>query len=326
MRVDIRVPMGLPVPQVAEFIRRCEDAGFTGVDVHDHPHSGRDVYVVLALAAERTTRLVLCPATSNPITRHPVVVASLGQALSEIAPGRVRLTLAPGFLAVRSVGRPRATVGFVRETVVTIRRLLAGEAVSFGSVETRLRSTSRPGVPVYVLAAGPRMVELAGEVADGALLMVGLHPHSIAAARRLLEQGARRAGRDLRDFPTIFIATLALESGSSPPWPRRWFWPGQPWLAYPSRANLYWLRQAGLEVRDTDIPQGLTEEQVERICDAFGLFGPPEACADRLLRLQEEAAIDHVFLFPAHTHETAYDMPVREVDAFRTVIAPRLGL
>ena len=64
---------------------------------------------------------------------------------------------------------------------------------------------------MYLLAAGPRMVELAGEVADGAFLMVGLHPASVAAARRHLEAGARRAGRSLDGFHTVFIVTIALE-------------------------------------------------------------------------------------------------------------------
>ena len=66
MHVDIRVPVGLPVPGVVDFIARCEDAGLDGVGVHDHPHSGRDVYVTLGLAAQRTSRLRLFPATSSP--------------------------------------------------------------------------------------------------------------------------------------------------------------------------------------------------------------------------------------------------------------------
>ncbi len=322
MRVDIRVPVGWPVPQVADFIRRCEDAGFHGVGVHDHPHSGRDVYVTLALAAERTSRLVLYPATSNPVTRHPLVLASLAHSLDEIAPGRVRLSVAPGFLAVRSIGRHRARIETIREAVVVIRRLLAGETVPFGSTQTRLRNTSRPAVPVYLLAAGPHMVELAGEVADGALLMVGLHPRSVTAARQRLQEGARRTGRDLRDFPTVFIAPFALDPESHL-WPKRYFAPGHPWVTYPSRSNLFWLREAGL-----DIPEDLnaiTDTLSREICDAFGLFGPPEACAERMLRARDEAGVEHVFLFPAHTHDTAYDMPAREVEAFRTVIAPRIG-
>ena len=78
LRVDIRVPVGLPVLETASFIERCEAAGFSGVGIHDHQHSGRDVYLTLALAAERTTRLSLYPATSNPVTRHPAVLACQG--------------------------------------------------------------------------------------------------------------------------------------------------------------------------------------------------------------------------------------------------------
>src|SRR5215510_11405816 len=110
VRVDIRVPVGLPIGPLAEFIAGCEDAGFDGVGVHDHPHSGRDAYLTLALAATRTRRLRLYPATSSPVVRHPLLLASAAHSLEEIAPGRICLTVAPGFLAARALGRPRASV------------------------------------------------------------------------------------------------------------------------------------------------------------------------------------------------------------------------
>jgi 5,10-methylenetetrahydromethanopterin reductase len=326
VQVDIRVPVGRPVPQVVDFVARCEDAGLDGVGIHDHPHSGRDAYLALALAAARTRRIRLYPATSSPVVRHPVLLASAAHTLDEIAPGRVCLTLAPGFLAPRSIGRPRASLATVREAVLGVRRLLAGEAVAFGEPASRLRNVGPHPPPVYLLAAGPRMVELAGEVADGALLMVGLHPEAVAAARRHLEAGARRAGRSLAGFGTVFIVTLGLD-GSAPegrPWPRAWFAPGHPWLAYPSAANLYWLRQAGLAIPDDPVPEAITDELAARVCDAFGLFGSPEACAERLVRAREESGIAHVFLFPAHTLAGGYEMPERELEAFRRIIAPRL--
>ena len=40
IKVDLRVPVGLPVAETAAFIQRCEAAGFWGVGVHDHQHSG----------------------------------------------------------------------------------------------------------------------------------------------------------------------------------------------------------------------------------------------------------------------------------------------
>src|SRR6185312_14091789 len=105
IRVALRVPMGRPLPDLAAFIARCEDAGFDGVGVHDHPSSGRDAYVALALAAQATRRLRLFPATSSPVVRHPLLLASLAHSLEEIAPGRAMLTMAPGFISTRSVGQ-----------------------------------------------------------------------------------------------------------------------------------------------------------------------------------------------------------------------------
>jgi len=77
MRVALRVPVGRPLPELATFIGRCEEAGFHGVGIHDHPSSGRDAYLALALACRATQRLQLFPATSSPLVRHPLVLASL---------------------------------------------------------------------------------------------------------------------------------------------------------------------------------------------------------------------------------------------------------
>ena len=327
LKVDIRVPVGLPVKETADFIAKCEAAGFSGVGVHDHQHSGRDVYLTLALAAERTSRLTLFPATSNPVTRHPSVLASLAHTLEEIAPGRVRLTVGPGFLSVGNIGRARASVQTMRETILTIRRLLAGESVVFNATDARMRNVSTPPTPVYMTAAGPRMVELAGEVADGVLLLVGLHPKAIAAARQRLEAGARRAGRDLNSFNTIFITPMTVDEdgAAARAWPQRWFRPGQPWLTYPSSSNLFWLREAGIELPDGVRPEQISTDMAERICDAFGLFGTPEECLQRLRRAASESGVEHVFIFPSHTVETGYDMPYPELEVFQRVIFPGLA-
>ena len=89
LRVSLRVPVGRPLRDLAAFIARCEEAGLDGVGIHDHPSSGRDSYVALALAAQATRRLRLFPATSSPLVRHPLLLASLAHSLEELAPGRV---------------------------------------------------------------------------------------------------------------------------------------------------------------------------------------------------------------------------------------------
>jgi len=295
--------------------------------MHDHPSSGRDAYLALALAAQATRRVQLFPATSSPLVRHTLVLASLANSLDEIAPGRALLTVAPGFISTRSIGSPRAGLAVMREAVLDLRRLLAGDAVAFGSATTRLRNHGAARVPVYLLAAGPRMIELAGEIADGALLMVGLDPAAISAARGHLEAGAARAGRSLADFPVVFVVTLGLgpDAGVGARWVRSWFAPGQPFLAYPSAANLRWLGEAGFAIADKHDPAAIPSDEAARIADAFGLFGPPEHCAERLLRAREEAGVDRVFLFPAHDLGGGYAMPEAEIKAFAKVIGPRLG-
>ncbi len=327
LQVDIRVPVGRPIPELVGFIRRVEAAGLNGVGIHDHHHSGRDAYVTLALAAAQTRRLSLYPATSNPLTRHPLVLAALANSLAELAPGRTMLTLGPGFLSVEAAGLGRARREVLRRAVTQIKALLGGQAAAFDGTPTRLRYPAGVRVPVLLLASGPRLIELAGEVADGAMMLVGLNPASVAAARAHLAAGARRTGRDPAELLEVLIVPIALGSQEEVRrWPRGWFRPGQPWLAYPSRSNLHWLRLAGIDLPDDFEPEKLSDGEADRICEALGLFGPPEYCAERLIRAREELGVGRVFLFPAHSAADAYDLPETEVAAFEGIIGPRLGL
>ena len=285
--------MGLPVKDTADFIAGCEAAGFSGVGMHDHQHSGRDVFLTLALAAERTSRLTVYPATTNPVTRHPMVLASLAHSLEEIAPERVRLTVGPGYLAVGNIGQPRATVDAMRQAILTIRGLLRGERLQFNGVESRLRNVSDRPTPVFMTAAGPRMVELAGEVADGAMLLVGLHPKAVEAARRRLEIGAARSGRSLDGFQTIFITptTVSDDGPGARRFPQQWFRHDQPYLKYPSDSNLVWLREAGIDLAADFVPESISDDLAAEICDAFrpvrharGMPGPAETRRKRIGR------------------------------------------
>ena len=325
-KVDIRVPVGRPIPELAEFIRTCEDAGLQGVGIHDHHHSGRDVYVALALAAARTERLTLFPATSNPVTRHPLVLASSINALAEIAPGRILATLAPGFLSVEKAGRPQARRDQIGQVVTIVRELLHGRSADLDGHELRMKNPIAPAPEVYVLAAGPKMLELAGEVADGVLMLVGLHPDAIQLARGHVRAGERRAVRAPGSVKEIFIVPTAIEDfATAREWPRTWFRPGKSFLTYPSVSNLRWLRMAGIALADDHDPADISPQLAKRICDAFGLFGPPEYCAERLLQAQETSGVEHVFLFPSHNAETGYDLPENEIKAFAAVIGPRMA-
>lgn len=76
------------------------------------------------------------------------------------------------------------------------------------------------------------------------------------------------------------------------------------------------------ELREPFDPAAIAEDRARRIADVFGLFGPPERCAERLLQACEEAGVEEVFLFPAHDLIGGYQMPDAELEAFARVIRP----
>lgn len=324
LQVDIRVPVGLPLPELAEFAAEAERAGLGGIGVPDHHHTGRDAYLALAAMALRTERLLLYPATSNVVTRHPLVTAALTNSLDELAPGRAMLTVAPGFLSVEKAGEPQARRQRLREIVLALRGLLGDGKARLDDHDLELFHRPPTGSRVVMLASGPKLLELAGEVADGVMMLVGLDPQSVAAARQHVRTGAERAGRDPGSIEEILIVPFGLgDRDTVRAWPRGWFREGQPWLRYPSASNLTWLRHAGIDVPDGP-PEELSDDLADRICDAYGLFGTADQCADRLLRAREELGLTHAFLFPAHSWQTTYDLPRAEVQAFGDTLGPAL--
>ena len=323
--VAIRVPLGRPLPELADFAVRCEDAGLAGVGVPDHHHTGRDAYLALAAMALRTQRISLFPATSNVVTRHPLVLASLVSSLDELAPGRAFLTVAPGFLSVEKAGEPQARRQRLADVVLALRGLLGEGHATLDGHDLDLYRRPEAGSRVIVLASGPKLLELAGEVADGVMMLVGLHPGGVEAARAHVRRGAERAGRDASELEETLIVPFGLGDAQSVlAWPRAWFREGRPWLRYPSASNLHWLRQSGIDVPDDD-PASISDELASRVCDAFGLFGTPEQCAERLLRARDQIGLRRAFLFPTHTWANHYELPSAEVEAFGRVIGPALS-
>lgn len=325
LRVDLRVPVGRPLPELARFAALVEAAGLDGIGVPDHHHTGRDAYLALAAMAHATSTVELYPATSNVVTRHPLVTAALANSLDELAPGRAFLTVAPGFLSVEKAGEPQALRARLREVVLTLRGLLGDGHATLDGHDLELFHRPPGGSRVIVLASGPKLLELAGEVADGVMMLVGLHPGGVEAARACVRRGAERAGRDPAGIEEILIVPFGVGPlESMRVWPQGWFRPGQPWLRYPSASNLRWLGHAGIDIPVDYSPGDVSDDLADRVLDAYGAFGTPEQCAQRLLRARAEVGLTHAFLFPVHTWDTTYELPSAEVEAFGEVIGPAL--
>jgi 5,10-methylenetetrahydromethanopterin reductase len=194
VRVGLRIPPCAPVPQIAALARDAELAGFDEVWFPDSQLLWRDVFAVATAAAAATSRLTLGTAVTNVVTRHPAVVASAARTVAEVAPGRFVLGVGVGDSSVGPVGMRASTGAELRERLGIVRDLLAGRAVGFGAVVSRLRDPVE--VPIHLAASGPRNLRLAGELADGAILLSGVAPGPLAAATARVQGGALAAGRE----------------------------------------------------------------------------------------------------------------------------------
>jgi 5,10-methylenetetrahydromethanopterin reductase len=185
--------------------REVEENGFDLLGVADSQSVFREMYVALTLAASSTARVRLGPLVTNPLTRHLVVTASAISSVDEVSRGRAVLGIGSGDSALSTIGALPATLAGLEDSVVTLRRLTSGEPVDREGQTWRVhRSTRR--VPLYLAAEGPRTLELAGRVADGVIVGLGLTPDVIRLALAALARGARAVGRTLADLDIWWFA------------------------------------------------------------------------------------------------------------------------
>jgi 5,10-methylenetetrahydromethanopterin reductase len=141
--------------------------GYDIVWVADSQLIWREAYSLLGAIAATTERVQLGTGVTNPVTRHIAVLASAFSTLQELSGGRMQLGIGVGDSALRTMKMQPASLGELEDAITTLRALCAGQSVgemtlSFGSPET--------APPIYVAAAGPKMLELAGRAGDGVVL------------------------------------------------------------------------------------------------------------------------------------------------------------
>src|SRR5262249_10525439 len=124
----------------------------------------------------------------------------------ELAPGRVKFIIGTGYTSASTIGRKPATLAEMRACIATVKALLAGQAVDFDGTPGRLGYVSDRRIPVIMAASGPKAIGVAGEIADGVLLLVGSNRGIVETALAHLEGGARRSGRRLDDLEIIWAA------------------------------------------------------------------------------------------------------------------------
>ncbi|MBM3222590.1 MAG: LLM class flavin-dependent oxidoreductase [Candidatus Tectomicrobia bacterium] len=213
----LRVPTAGTPQDTAEYAARVEGAGFDFMWMPDTPLLAgrwRDVYGHLTCAAMTTNTLRLGPGVTNPLTRHPVTTASAILTLDEASNGRADLVAGTGYSSAYIIGRKAATLATMRQAMLLWRSIFAGQTTQLGGLEIALHP-SRPRLPLYLAATGPKMLEMAGEIADGVLIHVGAAPGAVAWALERIAAGEQRAGRQPHTVRRILVVHAMIDDNTA---------------------------------------------------------------------------------------------------------------
>ena len=189
------VPL-MPADDVISVAVEAERLGYEYCLVADegfHP----DVYACLGAIARATDRITLGVLT-NGYTRHPAVTAAAAATVNELSGGRLLVTLlAGGSMVLSPMGIERARPArVVADSVQVLRRLWSGDEVSWRgqtcSLDRARLGMGPQSIPIWIAGRGPRLLELAGQQADGVILTV---KPDLGAALSLIGSAAAAAGR-----------------------------------------------------------------------------------------------------------------------------------
>ncbi len=260
----------------AKFVAELEVEGARRVWVIDSQLAMKDLYAGLVVAALNTTRIGLGTGVTNAVTRHPTITANAIAAIDEISHGRAILGLGAGDSALYGIGLKPQKVAEVAEAIAFFRANVA------------------PSVPIYLAVSQERMCDLAGRVADGAIVMGPAQPDMV----RKQVEWIRAGGRDVE---IAFIAPTSTDIEDVRSWAST---------------------QARLMSHHKQLPESLAafRDEIVRSAEAYNyaehlsphaehsaavsdelvraltVVGSPDECAARLRELRE-AGVD-TFIFP----------------------------
>lgn len=219
-RVALYLQDAHSLQQGIELVQYAEAKGFEAV-WQAESRLVRDAIVPMAAFAATTKKIKVASGVTNNWTRNIGLLAATFLTLDDLAPDRIICGIGAWWdpLASKVGIHRRKPLKAMRETVEVLRRLLNMETVTFHGefhhvegikLDVVYGRTEPRNVPIYIGATGMKMMELAGEIADGVCLNYLVHPDYNLRAMDALEKGAKKAGRSLDDIdrPQLMICSV----------------------------------------------------------------------------------------------------------------------
>jgi alkanesulfonate monooxygenase SsuD/methylene tetrahydromethanopterin reductase-like flavin-dependent oxidoreductase (luciferase family) len=211
----------LPPDELVHYAREADRRGFDSAWFSEIIFT--DAFTPATAAALQTTRLKLGAGVVGLCGRSPVVMAltaascATQQGTIDPGPGTRARSYVTNWHG-RNYGKPLLAM---REYLTLMKSILHGQNANFDGEIFRVSNFQLPfpvghAVPIYVGAIGPKMIELAGELADGVMGAIWSLPYIKDVVIPNLKAGADRAGRDVGEVDiTLVIPTLVTDDDRS---------------------------------------------------------------------------------------------------------------
>jgi 5,10-methylenetetrahydromethanopterin reductase len=203
-----------------DYVQYAEKRGFEAV-WQAESRLVRDAIVPMAAYAAVTERIKIGSGVINNWTRNIGLLAATYLTLDDLAPDRIICGIGAWWdpLATNVGISRKHPLTAMEETVTVMRRLLNMERVTFdgefvhvNGIELDVVHGRREPrhVPIYIGATGPKMLKLAGRIADGALLNYCVPPAYNEKAIDQLKKGLTESGRTLEDLdrPQLVVCSV----------------------------------------------------------------------------------------------------------------------
>lgn len=335
MKFGITFKPDMTVERILRLTRQAEQAGFEYTWIFDSHVLWMDPYPLMTLMAANTRHMRIGPCVTNPAVRDITVTASLFATLSLISGGRMDLGIGRGDSSRRVLGKKPVTPKELEQSIQAFRDLTAGREIQYDGQPTRI-TWSKQSPPVWVAGYGPKVLNMAGRVADGIILQFA-DPDLIAWCMGHVKDGAREAGRDSKSIEVMAAAPVWVSDDLNTARQHvRWF----PALVsnhvvdllskykpeeLPPALTSYVRTRAGYDyLHHCEVGSDNAEFVSDEVVDRFCVVGPVEAHREKLRKLASVGVTQFNIYLMCGEEEQTLEIYEREVlPQFRTAKAAR---
>jgi probable F420-dependent oxidoreductase len=165
-----------------------------------------ECFPLLTLMAANTKRMKLGPCVTNPAVRDITVMSSLFATMNLISGDRMQLGIGRGDSSRRVLGKKPVSPSELERAVQQFRDLTGGKEIEYEGQPTRL-TWAKNSPPVWIAGYGPKVLTMAGRVADGVILQFA-DPDLIEWCVSFVHKGAQEAGRDPKSIEIMAAAPV----------------------------------------------------------------------------------------------------------------------